>query len=168
MGISPPKKTFNTAPVLSLTKACGLSLRLFMPLDLCLLLLLALTLFISFSHTFFFAFHPSGASSLSQLWLYILLPSSLVIPLVSCWLVFLAPLPAPILSVRYVTHAHTPLLFFPHPSYSSFISFPLFLFFPIPLTKVDNNLWIQVELHFLNCTLVLEPIKLDSEKWEKS
>lgn len=24
--------------------------------------------------------------------------------------------------------------------YSSFISFPLFLFFPIPLTKVDNNL----------------------------
>lgn len=52
--------------------------------------------------------------------------------------------------------------------YSSFISFPLFLFFPIPLAKVDNNLWIQVELHFWNRTLVLEPIKLDSEKWEKS
>lgn len=52
--------------------------------------------------------------------------------------------------------------------YSSFISFPLFLFFPIPLVKVDNNLWIQVELHFWNRTLMLEPIKLDSEKWEKS
>ena len=34
--------------------------------------------------------------------------------------------------------------------------------------KVDNNLWIQVELHFWNRTLMLEPIKLDSEKGEKS
>lgn len=63
---------------------------------------------------------------------------------------------------------------FPPSSCSLISSFFLTLYFfstlsfPIPLMKVDNNLWIQVELHFWNCTLMLEPIKLDSEKWEKS
>lgn len=64
--------------------------------------------------------------------------------------------------------------FSPSSSCSLISSFFLILYFfstlsfPVPLMKVDNNLWIQVELHFWNCTLMLEPIKLNSEKWEKS